>query len=240
MTEPIAKSLYATALLSEYVCRSRRPFTGRKPLRPAPRPWTEPKRLSDVVPSHRAVDQRIPARRARSAVDRPGPDGRFLRAGDLPVVPAWHQRGHRTPTGGRAAIGARSAHQYGATGDERVDSADRLEATAAPRAQSPTAGRSEEAVKTRAKRLSTDALLVQNIAALLRTRGHEKQELARWMGHHPTWVSKILLRQRGLSLKEIDRAAAFFGLDGYQLLAPGLTAERRSGVDRRRNGKALR
>lgn len=95
--------------------------------------------------------------------------------------------------------------------------------------------------------MRTDRLLLLNVQTLLRARGLKQRDLAIWMGHHETWISKILKEQRGVDLKEIDRLADFFGMDGFQLLCPGSSdmterrrgerragRERRSGTDRRR------
>ena len=89
-------------------------------------------------------------------------------------------------------------------------------------------------------------MLVRNIQALLDARGQTQRDLARWMGHHETWLSKILKIERGIRLQDLDRFAAFFGVTVPQLLSPGITPhterrrgdrrsqrDRRSGYDRR-------
>lgn len=88
--------------------------------------------------------------------------------------------------------------------------------------------------------MRTELLLNENVRELLRRRGLSQRDLADWMGHHETWLSKILKEERGLKLKEVDRMADFFGMKAYQLLAPGIgprterrRGDRRSGRERR-------
>lgn len=83
-----------------------------------------------------------------------------------------------------------------------------------------------------------ELLLVQNIRVLLQGRGLSQRDLAKWVGHHETWLSKILKADRGLKLKEVDRVADFFGMEAYQLLSPGISVERRRG--QRRSGRERR
>lgn len=64
--------------------------------------------------------------------------------------------------------------------------------------------------------------LLENVRALLDAHGKTQHDLSVWMAHHDTWISKILLNERRLDIDEIDQMAAFFGLDGYQLLMPGI------------------
>lgn len=88
--------------------------------------------------------------------------------------------------------------------------------------------------------MRTELVLNENVRELLRRRGLSQRDLADWMGHHETWLSKILKEERGLKLKEVDRMADFFGMKSYQLLAPGIgplterrRGDRRSGRERR-------
>lgn len=89
-------------------------------------------------------------------------------------------------------------------------------------------------------------LLVENVKALLVARQEDQQALARWAGHSPPWLSKILNGDRGMSLKDVDKIADFFGLAVSDLFLPGISAlterrrgqrrggrERRSGLERR-------
>lgn len=91
--------------------------------------------------------------------------------------------------------------------------------------------------------MRTELILVHNIRALLDQRKDSQRDLAMWMGHHESWLSKILKAERRLGLDEIDRMADYFGLQGYQLLAPGIgplterrRGDRRSGRERRSGG----
>lgn len=94
--------------------------------------------------------------------------------------------------------------------------------------------------------MRTDLLLVNNIRTLLQTRGQDQRALASWVGHHETWLSKVMREDRGVRLKDLDRIADFFGISVHQLLAPGVSPvterrrgqrrssrERRSSLDRR-------
>ncbi len=90
------------------------------------------------------------------------------------------------------------------------------------------------------RRLKLDYLLIQNVRALLSARGVDDKALAMWCGHKPSWLSKILDGQRGISLPDLDKVADFFGLTASQLLSPGVSPlterrshHRRSGDDRR-------
>lgn len=86
--------------------------------------------------------------------------------------------------------------------------------------------------------MRTELLLLQNIRSLLRARGQTQRDLADWMGHHETWLSKIMQENRGMRMKEVDRVADFFGLKAHQLLQPGISVERRRGE--RRAGRERR
>jgi transcriptional regulator with XRE-family HTH domain len=88
--------------------------------------------------------------------------------------------------------------------------------------------------------MNTQRLLLQNLRILIEERRVTQRKVAAWVGHHETWLSKILREERGLSLEEIDKLAEFFGLTGYQLCSPGISSmterrrgDRRSGRERR-------
>lgn len=79
-------------------------------------------------------------------------------------------------------------------------------------------------------------LVKQNIRTLLKARGQDQKDLARWCRRTESWISQILTKpDRGFSIKEMDRIADFFGLATYQLFQPGLShmTERRQGKERR-------
>ncbi len=81
-----------------------------------------------------------------------------------------------------------------------------------------------------------NVLLKRNIDALLKARGHTQRDLADWCHRTEEWLSKALRDdKRGIPVKYFDRMADFFGIEAYQLLAPGMSAlsERRSGIERR-------
>lgn len=90
------------------------------------------------------------------------------------------------------------------------------------------------------RQIRADKLLIENIRTLLHHRGIDQQSLARWCGHEPAWINKILKGERGLQMKELGCVADFFGLRADQLLSPGISpllerrrAQRRSARDRR-------
>lgn len=90
--------------------------------------------------------------------------------------------------------------------------------------------------------MKADYLFKHNIAALLRSRGQTKHDLAQWCRKSDAWISKILgTANRNVPLKHLDRIADFFGLAAYQLFLPGITGltERRSSQNRR-SGKDRR
>ncbi len=78
-------------------------------------------------------------------------------------------------------------------------------------------------------------VLAENVRTLLDARKEDQQTLARWCGHDKSWINKFLNGGRGVTLKDFDKIATFFGLETYQLFQPGIArlTERRSGIDRR-------
>lgn len=86
--------------------------------------------------------------------------------------------------------------------------------------------------------MRTRLLLLQNIDALLQRRGLKKGDLASWVGHHGSWIGKIMKQERGIDLDDLDRVADFFDLSAWQLLGPGISFERRRGE--RRSGRDRR
>jgi len=84
--------------------------------------------------------------------------------------------------------------------------------------------------------MKANVLLKRNIDALLKRRGHSQKDLAQYCYRTEEWLSKALRdEKRGIPLKYLDRIAAFFGIEPYQLVQPGINAltERRSGLERR-------
>jgi hypothetical protein len=78
-------------------------------------------------------------------------------------------------------------------------------------------------------------VLRENIRKLLEARHEDQQTLARWCRHDKSWINKFLNEGRGVTLKDFDKIASFFGVETYQLFQPGISTltERRSGLDRR-------
>src|SRR3990167_4299022 len=60
----------------------------------------------------------------------------------------------------------------------------------------------------------TDALtrVRQRIRRLLEDSSSTQRELARWLGHGDQWASNLLAGRQSLSLGDLDRVAAFFGV----------------------------
>jgi DNA-binding Xre family transcriptional regulator len=84
--------------------------------------------------------------------------------------------------------------------------------------------------------------LVQNIRALIASRGVNMGDVAQYAGHKPPWLSKILTSDRGMRLKDLDKIAAFFDLEVGDLFRPGIAhlLERRRGMPDRRIGPETR
>lgn len=64
--------------------------------------------------------------------------------------------------------------------------------------------------------LKLDYILVENIRALLLARNLDQGDMAFAVGHSNAWISKILSGDRKMSLTDVDKVAAFFGLTGSQ------------------------
>jgi transcriptional regulator with XRE-family HTH domain len=75
----------------------------------------------------------------------------------------------------------------------------------------------------------------ENIRTLLQARNETQTLLARYCGHDKSWLNKFLNEGRGVQIGDLDKVAAFFGIEVYQLFQPGITrlTERRSQADRR-------
>lgn len=88
--------------------------------------------------------------------------------------------------------------------------------------------------------MKADVLLVHNIRAILIERRIDASELAFGVGHSQAWISKILSGERKMRLSDVEAVARYFGIEPYQLMAPGISRfterrhrERRTGQDRR-------
>ena len=77
-------------------------------------------------------------------------------------------------------------------------------------------------------------LVRDNIRALLAAQKEDQKSLAQYVGKSKSWINKVLNDGRGLQLADMDKIAAFFHVETYQLLQPGIAArsERRSGERR--------
>lgn len=84
--------------------------------------------------------------------------------------------------------------------------------------------------------MKANALLKENIDALLRARGQSRKDLAQWCRRTESWISKIFRNpNKEFPMQYLDRAADFFGVQPYQLFQPGISTltERRTGLERR-------
>ena len=81
------------------------------------------------------------------------------------------------------------------------------------------------------------SLIRENIRTLLARRGESQTALARYCGHDKSWINKFLNEGRGVQLDDLDKIAAYFGIEPYQLMQPGISrfTERRTGMERRTN-----
>lgn len=88
----------------------------------------------------------------------------------------------------------------------------------------------------RGRTVRADVLLRDNIRDLLDKRQLTATALAAFCDHEPAWISKILSGERNAVIEDLDRIAAFFGLQISDLFRAGVSfeTERRSGVDRRK------
>jgi plasmid maintenance system antidote protein VapI len=97
--------------------------------------------------------------------------------------------------------------------------------------------------------VSSAELLRRRVQALLDHSGRTRKELAIYLGNQPTWSTEFFHGRHGVTLKDLDRLARFFGvsvpalfeLDGYRFRdrrrGPRRTGrDRRVGGDRRKGG----
>lgn len=85
--------------------------------------------------------------------------------------------------------------------------------------------------------MTPNELLKANIKALLKSRGKEPEDLARWCHNSKNWIEKIYNEdRRTFPITYYTTIAKFLGVEVYQLLQPGIAehSERRSGSDRRK------
>jgi len=96
--------------------------------------------------------------------------------------------------------------------------------------------------------VTSEEILRRRVAALLEHSGHTRKDLAIYLGKRPSWASDFFHGRHGVTLKDLDRLARFFGLavpqlfelDGYRFRdrrrgqRRQMIKERRSGNDRRK------
>lgn len=94
-----------------------------------------------------------------------------------------------------------------------------------------------------------DEILRRRVDALLQHTERTRKELAIYMGKQPSWTTEFLYGRHGVTLKDLDRLARFFGLavpqlfeiDGHRFRERRRfnrrerIRDRRSGEDRRKN-----
>ena len=73
--------------------------------------------------------------------------------------------------------------------------------------------------------MTPDSILVQNIRALLDARRIQDQALAHYCGHRSPWLSKIFRNERGVTLRDLGKIAAFFSVSVSDLFRPQLAVE---------------
>lgn len=80
------------------------------------------------------------------------------------------------------------------------------------------------------KRPATRETLALNLALLMRRAGVNQVELAKKSGVSQRQISNILRRETGCSIEHADALARAFGLQGWHLIMPTLTADIASGA----------
>lgn len=95
--------------------------------------------------------------------------------------------------------------------------------------------------------ISSLEILRRRMRALLDHSGRTQKELAIYLGKQPSWATAFFQGRHGVTLKDIDRVARFFGvsvpqlfeIDGHRFRDRRI-AQRRSGRGDRRSGKERR
>lgn len=83
-------------------------------------------------------------------------------------------------------------------------------------------------------------ILRRRLAALLQYSGRTRKDFAIYLGKQPSWATDYFQGRHNMPLKDLDRAARFFGvsvpqlfeIDGYRFRDRRI-AQRRSGQERR-------
>lgn len=84
-------------------------------------------------------------------------------------------------------------------------------------------------------------ILRRRLDVLLQHSGRTRKDFAIYIGKQPSWSTEFFQGRHGMTLKDLDRAARFFGvsvpqlfeLDGYRF-RDRRRQERRNGQDRRK------
>ena len=87
-------------------------------------------------------------------------------------------------------------------------------------------------------------ILRRRVSALLEFSGRTRKDFAIYLGKHPSWATEFFQGRHGVTLKDLDRVARFFGvsvpqlfeLDGHRF-RDRRRSERRAGRDRRTSGE---
>lgn len=90
-------------------------------------------------------------------------------------------------------------------------------------------------------------LLRRRLTALLQFSGRTRKDFAIYLGKRPSWATEYFQGRHGITLRDLDRAARFFGVsvpqlfevDGYRFRDRRIAQrrcgrERRVGIERRR------
>lgn len=84
-------------------------------------------------------------------------------------------------------------------------------------------------------------ILRRRVAALLQSSGHTRKDLATYLGKQPSWSTEFFQGRHGVTVKDLDKLARFFGvsvpslfeIDGHRFRDRRRAQRRRSGPDRR-------
>jgi transcriptional regulator with XRE-family HTH domain len=90
-------------------------------------------------------------------------------------------------------------------------------------------------------------LLRRRLESLLQFSGRTRKDFAIYLGKQPSWSTEYFQGRHGMTLRDLDRAARFFGvsvpqlfeIDGYRFRDRRIAQrrsgrERRSGIERRK------
>lgn len=91
-------------------------------------------------------------------------------------------------------------------------------------------------------------ILRRRVSALLQFSGRTRKDFAIYVGKSPSWATEFFQGRHGVTLRDLDRVARFFGvsvpqlfeIDGHRFRERRVAQrrsgqQRRSGLDRRKN-----